>query len=90
MGWGAARSQAISSRTRRCAAVVRANGSAASTLVQLQPGAPAACAGAGSGAQAGALALAVLRQLLRQQLLGLQALPGRVAVILQRCQRHVR
>ena len=40
--------------------------------------------------QAGALGTRlVLRQLLRQQLLGLQALPGRVAVVLQFAQRRV-
>ena len=32
----------------------------------------------------------VLRELLRQQLLGLQALPGRVAVVFQGGQRHIR
>ena len=42
------------------------------------------------GAQARALALGLqLRQLLRQQLLGLEPLPGRMAVILQRGQRNV-
>ncbi|KAB7538144.1 (Fe-S)-binding protein, partial [Verminephrobacter sp. Larva24] len=42
------------------------------------------------GAQPGTLApRLLLRQLLRQQLLGLQALPGRVAVVLQRGQRHI-
>ncbi len=41
-------------------------------------------------AQPGTLALgSQLRQLLRQQLLGLQALPGGVAVVLQRGQCHV-
>ena len=82
---GAARSATISSTTRRCAPV-SANGSTASSF--------SCSAAATRGDLRRALQRAFararqLRQLLREQLLELQALPRRMAAVFQRVQRDV-
>ncbi len=82
MGWGAGHVGGDFFGTTRCCAAVRAKGSAASNWLTM-----AACRAVGGKARRGQAERSclrlVLRELLRQQLLGLEALPGRVAVVLQ-------
>ncbi len=88
MGWVRAMSAAIS-RTTRCCAAVREKGRAASNW--LDDGCLLRRGLQGRRGQAERLAaLGVLRELLGQQLLGLEALPGGVAVVLQGIERHLR